>query len=133
MPRRWLWSVLDIVALICLGQATMLAQRRTAPLPRRLDNVLEFARAETEAGRAGTRIYETADSIVVALPSARPEAGSVVVEGGLIRFFEGADQVVREMPVPAAADARRYRVQRRGDEIRLVFAREADGLLRTTF
>lgn len=105
MTRNWVWSGLDLVALICLGQASMMAQRLPEPLPAE-QSVLQLDRAER------TRIYETPDSIVVA-----GREGPARVEGGLIKLGD------ERIPIPAGADAERWSVRRVGGEVRVVFAK----------
>ena len=125
MSRRWVWSLLDIAALICLGQATMLAQREAAGPPPRFDAAVELKRAEAAFGRFGTRIYDSGHEVVVALHVPGQDAPpSVLVRGGLIRLSprHGPGEP-EEIPVPAGADAARYRVRLTGDELRVIFAK----------
>lgn len=121
MPRRWVWSLLDIAALICLGQATMMAQRQASLPPSRLDAIAE-SRAQAGGTRLGTRIFETPGSVVVALkvPAEEPPAG-VAVEADAIRVF--GRETRAEIPVPSGADPARYTVRRAGDEVRVIFAK----------
>jgi hypothetical protein len=127
MPRRWVWSLLDIAALICLGQATMLAQREAAGPPPRFDAAVELKRAEAGFGRFGTRIYDSGREVVVALHvPGQAVPPSVRVEAGVIRLApRGGPGEAEEIPVPAGADAGRYRVRLAGDELRVIFAKAA--------
>ena len=87
---------------------------------------MEFARAEADAGRFGTRIFEASGSVVVAvkLPGqGRPVR--VTVEDGLLRFGGGGGEPEERIPVPARADPSRYSVRREGDELRVTFAKAA--------
>jgi hypothetical protein len=128
MPRRWVWSLVDLVAFICLGQAAMLAQREPQPLetPAALSQLMPLGPAGPDFERAGTRIYETPESVVVAfkVPDRRPGAARVAVSAGRIRL-EGGARAAQDIPVPERADAARYSVRRVGDELRVVFARTA--------
>lgn len=121
MPRRWVWSLLDIAGLIFLGQATILAQRQASGPPPRLDAAVELSRAEKGAARQAARIFEAGGSVVVALklPEGAPPP-PVTVEDGAIRL-PSADGGVDEVPVPSAADPRRYTVRAAAGEVRVIF------------
>lgn len=125
MKRRWPWTVLDLAALICLGQASLVAQRRPGAEIGNFDPVVELERAEQDFGRFGTRIFETPATVVVALkmPGRQDGAPAVAVEGGRIRLPAGAWGGEDFMPVPAGADAARYRVRRVSDEVRIIFSK----------
>ena len=127
MPRRWVWSLLDFAALICLGQAVILAQRAPEALPRSigLAEALELPAQAQDFARAGTRIYETPESVVVALkiPERQARPARVDVREGRIRLDGAARGELQELPVPDAADPARFSVRRVGAELRIVFAR----------
>jgi len=130
MTRRWVWSALDLVALICLGQACLLAQRQSQSLaapPPDGGVAVALARAEQDFGRFGTRIYETQQSIVVALKVAgdADRGLGVSVAGGNIRLSSRKSPRFEDIPLPFGADPARFTVRRVADEVRIVFARAA--------
>lgn len=130
MTRRWVWTAFDLLALICLGQACLLAQRQAQALdgPSALDAV-SLAPAEQDYGRLGTRIYQTPQSVVVALKVANPSDNGmgVSVDRGNIRLSSPASQRLEEIPLPNGADPGRFTVRRVAGEVRIVFARAAEG------
>lgn len=127
MARRWVWSALDLLALICLGQACLIAQRQAQPReePAAARAPAALTKAEQDFGRVGTRIYETQQSIVVAVKvAAQGERGlGVSVDQAGIRLSSRASARLQEIPLPSGADPARFTVRRVADELRIVFAR----------
>ncbi len=122
MLHRWVWSVFDLIALICLGQASLLAQRGMVAPPK---GVFEIPRAERQADGFDTRIYETPEAVVVAVhPRARAAREIEVSVRDRRIFLAAASGAAAQIPVPAAADALRYCVRRVGDELRVVFEKK---------
>jgi hypothetical protein len=122
MPHRILWSAVEVAGLVCLGQATILAQKRAVPGPR-FDAFAELARIEAPARKAGIRIAQTQDSVVVRAPLNGREAPRVEVEGGLIRLA-WADGSTTDVPLPSAAENSAPAVRLAGDDLVIILKRK---------
>lgn len=122
MPHRMLWSVLDVAGLICLGQATILAQRQAGPALR-LDPLAEVTRADQGLTPQGTRIAQTADAVVVSMALKGRVPPEVDVDAYAIRL-RWTNGELTELPIPAAADPARYRLKHTTEDLRLVFKRK---------
>ena len=121
MTHRMLWSAVEVAGLVCLGQATILAQRRAAPGPR-FDPFAELSRVEAPSRAPAIRISETHESVIIRAPLGGRPAPAVEVAGGLVRL-KWAEGPASELPLPAAAESSTPAVRLAGDDLMIILKR----------